>query len=117
MFNGSFIDFEIEPTDLCVIFGNALDNAIEACQKIDLSTKKEINIQVKHFNHLICFNISNPVLTPPEINNNFITTTKSDHINHGMGLYSIKKSVEKYNGCLLIECTDNIFILTITFST
>ncbi|UKI37450.1 MAG: GHKL domain-containing protein [Clostridiales bacterium] len=30
----------IDPTDICVIFGNALDNAIEACGRMDTANKK-----------------------------------------------------------------------------
>lgn len=48
-----------------------------------------------------------------KIVNNRISTTKADKINHGLGLYSINKSVEKYNGSVNIECDNNVFSINI----
>lgn len=48
-----------------------------------------------------------------KIVNNIISTTKADKTNHGLGLYSINKAVEKYNGSVSIECDHNIFSISI----
>ncbi|MDD6848324.1 MAG: GHKL domain-containing protein [Oscillospiraceae bacterium] len=102
----------IEPIDICTIFGNALDNAIDACQKIKKHNKViKINIQENANTVHIC--ISNTVDEPVRIINNSISTTKPDKVNHGLGLYSINKSVEKYNGSVNIECNNNVFSINI----
>lgn len=101
----------IEPIDICTIFGNALDNAIEACKQItDKNKVIKINLQETVNTVHIC--ISNPVNKPVKIVNNSISTTKEDKANHGFGLYSINKCVKKYNGNLNLECKDNVFSLS-----
>ena len=119
--NASEIDFEtkglmcagfIEPIDICTIFGNALDNAIEACRQVK-KHNKVIKIKVQENANTVHICISNPVDKPVKIVNNRISTTKADKINHGLGLYSINKSVEKYNGSVNIECDNNVFSINI----
>ena len=58
--------------------------------------------------------ITNPVNSDIQIHKNSIMTTKQDKINHGFGIYSIKKAIEKYNGNLDLLCDNNIFSLHIT---
>ena len=43
-------------------------------------------------------------------------TTKNDHNSHGYGMKSIRYIVEKYNGNLIIDCNNNIFVLSILLS-
>lgn len=38
-------------------------------------------------------------------------TNKTDPINHGFGLESVRKVVNKYNGTIMIEEKDDKFIL------
>lgn len=102
----------VEPIDICTIFGNALDNAIEACKRTDIADKT-IKISLVENVSTIHICISNPVYKPVRIVNNRISTTKKDKINHGLGLYSIKKSVEKYNGSVHLKCSDNLFSINI----
>lgn len=117
------IDFHIKldvPTtlpfansDICVILGNALDNAIEA------------NIRLKDNNHYIKFLMRmdqrNLIIS---IENSFngdirtnkqgkMLTVKEDVDNHGIGMDSIRKAAEKYHGYVITECECNIFKLKI----
>lgn len=101
----------IDPIDICTIFGNALDNAIEACKQIK-DRNKVIKINLKETENTVHICISNPVYKPVRIVNNNISTTKEDKSNHGFGLYSINKCVRKYNGNLNLECKDNVFSLS-----
>jgi hypothetical protein len=102
----------VEPIDICTIFGNALDNAIEACQKIE-NIDKIIKIKIQENTNTVHIYISNPVNNPVKIINNSIPTTKPDKVHHGYGLYSINKAVRKYDGKVCIECNDNIFSISI----
>lgn len=101
----------IDPIHICTIFGNALDNAIEACKQIK-DRSKVIKINLKETENSVHICISNPVDKPVRIVNNNISTTKEDKANHGFGLYSINKCVRKYNGNLNLECKDNVFSLS-----
>ncbi|MEE0913765.1 MAG: GHKL domain-containing protein [Ruminococcus sp.] len=91
---------------------NALDNAIEACRQVK-KHNKVVKIKIQENANTVHICISNPVDKPVKIVNNRISTTKADKINHGLGLYSINKSVEKYNGSVNIECDNNVFSINI----
>ena len=114
VFQGAIPDDFISPIDLCIILGNALDNAIEACEKISVKNEKIITFTFACSGGLAFITITNPVNSDIQIHKNSIMTTKQDKINHGFGIYSIKKAIEKYNGNLDLLCDNNIFSLHIT---
>lgn len=102
----------IEMTDVCSIFSNILDNAIEACNKTYMD-KKYIKIRgtlVKSYYVIRCENSKTNKL---EIKNSKIITSKKDKFIHGIGLKSVKSSIKKYNGDLEIEDFKNKFLLQI----
>ncbi|EQK40557.1 histidine kinase-, DNA gyrase B-, and HSP90-like ATPase family protein [[Clostridium] bifermentans ATCC 638] len=102
----------IEMTDVCSIFSNILDNAIEACNKTSMD-KKYIKIRgtlVKSYYVIRC---ENSKINKLEIKNSKIITSKKDKFIHGIGLKSVKSSLEKYNGDLEIEDFKNKFLLQI----
>ncbi|GIM33694.1 sensor histidine kinase [Paraclostridium bifermentans] len=102
----------IEMTDVCSIFSNILDNAIEACNKTYMD-KKYIKIRgtlVKSYYVIRCENSKTNKL---EIKNSKIITSKKDKFIHGIGLKSVKSSLKKYNGDLEIEDFKNKFLLQI----
>lgn len=115
-YSGHLVQYSLDDIDLCIIFGNAIDNAIEACEKIQTTESKIISIIIKQQNHILKILITNPVSEPPIIENNMIVTSKIDKGNHGLGLYSIKRTIKKYNGLCEISCKDNIFSINITLS-
>ncbi|WP_250674695.1 ATP-binding protein [Paraclostridium ghonii] len=102
----------IEMTDVCSIFSNILDNAIEACNKISRG-EKYIKIRgtlVKSHYVIVC---ENSKINKLEIKNNKIITTKKDKFIHGIGLKSVKSSLKKYDGELEIQDFENKFLLQI----
>lgn len=110
--NGENLSF-IEDTDLYVLFGNALSNAIEANEKVNEKERFIIFNISTVMNGWISIKIENCFNGQLLKNNNDIDSTKSDKLNHGFGLKSIKYIVEKYNGGLEIKNQDNIFSLNI----
>lgn len=114
-FYGLFNYEAINPTDLCIIFGNALDNAIEACMKIDNDELKNIDIYSKVNHGHIFITITNPTKENIKVINNSISTSKTDKDIHGIGLYSIKKVLGKYNGNINLSCENKIFKTVIGF--
>lgn len=107
------ISNKINPTDLCVIFGNALDNAIEACGKIKSSDNKTIQIKCECYGGFMFINIANPVYKDIHINDNSIPTSKGDKHSHGFGLYSINQVIKKYEGNLSLTCINKNFTISI----
>ena len=102
--------------DLCIIFGNALDNAIEACEKIVTETEKNISVTITQQNHILNVIITNPIYETPVLEKNTIETSKKDSDNHGFGLYSINRTIKKYDGTYSISCTDTTFSIQICLS-
>ena len=107
------ISNKINPTDLCVIFGNALDNAIEACEKIKPSESKAIQINCECNGGFMFLTITNPVCKDISIHNNTIHTSKEDKKNHGFGLLSIKRVTKKYEGKVNLSCINKEFTISI----
>ena len=85
-------------TDICSIFGNALDNAIEHVALIPEPEKRLIHLQVSERQGFLFIMLSNYCDTQMEFQNGLPMTTKTDAKNHGYGVKSIKKAVEKYGG-------------------
>lgn len=113
-FEGSVPPEGISATELCVIFGNTVDNAVEACEKIGTETEKIIDIKCKCVSGFMFLNITNPVNEPVIIKNNTVQTTKSDKSLHGFGLYSLEKTVNRHDGKIELLCNDNEFSVNIS---
>lgn len=101
----------IDDIDICTIFSNIIDNAIESSENDNIN-ERFINIssyQKKGFYIFKCINNkSHDILKK----NKEIQTSKKEFHGHGYGLKNIKSTIEKYNGSLDIEYNDNEFILS-----
>ena len=86
---------KIDAIDLCTIFANAIDNAMEAL-KDSSNSERELQIHFKQQQSMQLFLFRNPVSTRQSTSS--FSTTKKDYINHGFGLENIRIAVEKYNG-------------------
>lgn len=106
-------ELPFERGDLCVILGNLLDNAIEAASKVE-NSEKWMRTQIQYNKGCILIVIENAC------NDKFINydhdrymTTKSDKAEHGIGLESVRYTVEKYHGTVEIEKKESIFKVTV----
>ena len=108
------IDFKdikcIEPLDISTIFGNGIDNAIEAVEKLP-KEKRVICLKAGKINEFLSIVIENNY--NPEIKLENKKTTKKDKFFHGYGIQNIKNAVEKYNGNCTITKENEKFILKI----
>ena len=106
----------ITETDLYNLFGNALDNAIEAVSKINDHDKRRINLIVKNMMSFVSINVENYFDGHIELDKQGIPkTTKNNVQYHGFGMKSIKMIINKYHGDLKIVTDDDIFSLCILF--
>ncbi len=96
-------------SDMCVLIGNAFDNAIEACQKIG-NGEKSITLEMSSVNQALFLSISNSLADAAA---NDLQSSKEDIENHGFGLASIRYIAEKYNGTVNIQTTGQIFNLEV----
>ncbi len=104
----------MRPSDIYSLFGNALDNAIEAVSTLEES-KRIINLSIKQIDKLLIIHIENYYDLPPVVKNGKLVTTKEDKTEHGYGMFSMKTIVEKYGGILKFDIDDNTFGLNIMF--
>lgn len=106
----------INDVDIYSLFGNALDNAIEALDKVKEKKKKVINISLESKGDLILVTIMNYYAEALKIGKSVILTSKKyEQGFHGYGIKSMEYVVKKYNGHLNIYTNDNIFKLTFSF--
>ncbi len=88
------------------LFGNLLDNAIEASV---LAEDKIILIKMNVVNQALYIQTSNHSMNKSDS----LLTTKADKINHGFGLRNISLVVKEYNGTMKVERKDDIFTVKI----
>ena len=111
--NGDIMSFMNE-VDIYSLFGNALDNAIEACLKIEDINKRVISLAIENKINMISIVISNSFSGDIIFDEDGLPkTTKDKNGYHGFGTKSIKAIVDKYNGTLNIKVIDNVFYLMI----
>lgn len=99
--------------DLCVILGNLLDNALEAVSNLTAG-RRYVKISVSQVKGNLIITVQNPY--EGKIRNNHsgqILTNKKDGQNHGIGLSSVQRSVDKYNGELLTDYENKEFKATV----
>lgn len=96
------IPTDISPIDICAILANQLDNAFEACMKVEESSERKVNIRIyQQMGNAAIFQVSNTAAKDPFENNKELKSTKEDTIRpHGLGLRSIRDTAEKYEGIL-----------------
>ncbi len=92
---------QIEYGDIGVLYGNLLDNAIEACRKVP-EAERFISVENKYMSGRLLLVITN---SKENGKNKHLKTTKKDTYTHGYGIASVRRVVEKYNGT--VQFTDN----------
>ena len=88
---------DIKDFDLCTIFYNTLQNAIEACEKVE-GTKKLISVKVKNIGDKLGISVVNDTILKKLPDSGVLYTTKSDKVNHGLGTKNVKEVVNRYEG-------------------
>ena len=98
---------------LCVVIGNMVDNAYDACLLIEDKLKRYICLSVQPENQNLCISCINSTGGREHRRGTKWQTSKSNPEQHGFGLMSIDRIVEDYGGFCAREHTDNQFISTI----
>ncbi len=84
-------------TDLSIVLGNIMDNAIEACDKFFPEASRYISLDIRPVRSMLYIKITNASTGFYLIDDDVYQTTKADS-NHGIGLKRCKELIEKYNG-------------------
>ena len=99
--------------DICSIFGNALDNAIECVQQFEDPEKRLITLSMSRKNQFILIQCENYSENTLPASGELPKTTKNNASLHGYGLKSIQAAVQKYNGSMTLHSSGNWFTLQI----
>lgn len=102
----------IDNKDWCIILGNALDNAIEALEKVEIS-KRLLEIIIKNINNILSIKIKNKMIGDLITDGALYKTTKADKHVHGLGLKNINNCIKKYSGEMKIDIDHDEFTLVI----
>ena len=92
---------------------NLLNNAIEACEKIE-EDKRTIEVEAANYNTQMFIEVRNSYDNSLVMYKDRIITTKADKKNHGIGLENIRRVVKKYDGKMTITPDKEWFIVTIS---
>ena len=95
--------------ELCRIIGNCLDNAIEGCLRCD-AFHKHIWFSISEEQEKLFLVITN---TSDKVDVNVLSSTKKEEGLHGIGISSIKSSVNRLDGLIKFECDNEIFKVNI----
>lgn len=113
MADGSLISF-MHVKDICSLFGNALDNAIECVSQFPETEKRLISLSLFRRNQFVMIQFENYSETPLDLNSSSLPrTTKADKQYHGYGMKSIKAAALKYGGSMTFQAKDNWFTLQV----
>ena len=117
----------IHVKDICSLFGNIIDNAIEATQMLTDKDKRLITLSVRSRNQFIiieCENYTDGSSVRLKKNQerrifrglSLPKTTKADNVKHGYGLKSIAQVAEKYGGNMNCSYEDEWFKVKVILS-
>lgn len=102
----------ISDIDLNIILGNLLDNSIRALPETSV---RRLSVKLEYDRNTLFIGISNTYGGADNISerNGILLTTKRSKQEHGIGLTSVRTTVEKYQGCLNLRYDDSCFFATV----
>lgn len=110
--DGGRLDF-MDVMDICTIFGNLLDNAIECELRIKEREKRLIHLAVHGKKDFLVIQCQNYCPEAVEFRDGLPVSTKTDHAYHGYGVKSVRHTAEKYGGTMTIHNRDGWFEVNI----
>lgn len=106
-------ELPFEEMDICIILGNAFDNAVEAVRQLP-GEERFINISMKYIRHTLKMEMENSFNGEVKKDRKGrLLTTKTDSMKYGMGISLMESAISKYDGLLDITSTKNIFRLKV----
>lgn len=109
--DGEKLDF-MSTGDICALFGNAIENAIEAVSKLPDPKDRIISFQVRESRGMVVVTVDNYYAGELTVEDGLPRSTKGDELNHGFGMKSIRNVAEKYGGEVSV-LVDDMFHLTV----
>ena len=96
-------------TDICTIFGNALDNAIESVVTQEDPEKRLIHMTIAPRKKFVYIEVDDYCDHEVRFRGGQPVTSKQDRENHGFGVKSISYTAQKYGGSVSFALQNNFF--------
>lgn len=112
-FKGAIPQNALAPTDLCVLLGNTIDNAIEACEKLPAEYQREITVECNCSSGFLFLTVRNPISKPVPICDHMVPSTKKDKALHGFGIQSLHKVAKNYDGTVKLNSDGGDFTVNV----
>jgi sensor histidine kinase YesM len=112
-------NIDYDSTDLVILLGNLMDNAIEACDKLPTTQERRIIPKIQYRAGNLILSIQNTYDGSMDGQGGIIqnkipwTTSKADSHMHGIGLYNVLKVVKKYDGTMRWKAANKLFTIDI----
>lgn len=106
----------IDEFDLCVLFGNLLDNAVEACEKSEHGKKRRdskpfIRVHAGAAKKCLLMEVANSTAAAERSESGY--TEKINLPEYGIGLLNVEDVVRRYNGAMNIEINSGVFVISV----
>lgn len=111
--DGGALSF-MSDSDVYSLFGNILDNAVEAVEKLD-DKRRVISVTVRRQNNFVVLHEENYCAGPLNFSDGLPETTKDDKLYHGFGLFSVRMLAEKYGGTCSVGAENGVFTVDMLF--
>ena len=105
-------ELSIKDADLCVLLGNAFDNALEASRFVE-NGRKEIWVAFQYIKGSLYIQIKNIYEGDVKLSADRKILSRKEEIGHGFGLYSMERITEKYHGRMDIKSGGGLFTVEI----
>ena len=101
------------PAETYSLFGNALDNAIDAVRKVEDPAKRSISLVVTERGGMVIVHVENYFEGELALEDGLPQTTSDDTFNHGFGMRSMRHVAEEHGGVLTAKAKDGVFYLNV----
>lgn len=108
--DGAQMDF-LDPVDLYTILGNALDNAMEAVKAFEEREMRIIDVLIHVRQRFLVIAVTNPLKEPLTFREGLPVSQKPQNGYHGYGMRSIRHTVHKYGGEMVVKAENGCFSL------
>ncbi|MDO5326350.1 MAG: GHKL domain-containing protein [Clostridia bacterium] len=112
MIDGSLFNFLTE-REIYSLFGNALDNALEAVTKIEDPTLRMITLKSNTRGGLVVLQVENTYAGSMILGEDELPHTTKTGSGHGFGLRSIQRIAEKHGGMMSVRAENGVFKLSV----
>lgn len=108
------IQLKLTEQEITALFGNALDNAIEACKRMAEGIRW-LHITIRKVNDMTFIKVANSFEQTLEEKDKKLLSTKSNEKEFGWGMMSMQVIVDKYGGTIRTGYEIGHFVLMISF--